>query len=548
MSLYSRRLKCITDNVIYHNDKIYHSDKYINGISSDSRDYTHDYSRAIPNSSSWGINCNRISSSSYYNAIGIHRSSVTDYDTGNYERLDESADDDIFYYEEDQECCEETDLNEEEYLNWRNKMMNTIFNKEINKYSDIIKNKIYRKADKYINNTIKSKLIKRYGYYATILDANGKFEAINKFIQKYDKNYSNRNKVEYVNTTMIMHTEFIFKIDINTYVYIDVGSDDIDDIKYISGNYCENMKIFIFGKYYKKYAKEFEDVVNNAGNNFKTNSLYNYNIIGIPEIGINNGSSNPTNRNGSYKNIAYAIKHRTIDTLFYNNDIEKRIINHIQYFLDNKQFYKDRDINYKTGILLYGNPGTGKTSLIAALANYFNFNTITIDMNTFQYIDIAKLSGSINADNFTYIVVMEDIDTVFNIDRESELDKDDKKVVNKLLQFLDSNISPDNVIIIATTNHIDKLDSAILRSGRFDIKVNIDDFDLNVARKMCNSFKELSSADTDEIIKHIKDFHNNSINPSELQNIIIDKIKENKLNNSCTIETSTKEREALKHD
>ena len=41
------------------------------------------------------------------------------------------------------------------------------------------------------------------------------------------------------------------------------------------------------------------------------------------------------------------------------------------------------------------------------------------------------------------------------------------------MQFLDSNSSPTNVIFIATTNHIERLDSALLREGRFDLKVEV---------------------------------------------------------------------------
>lgn len=56
--------------------------------------------------------------------------------------------------------------------------------------------------------------------------------------------------------------------------------------------------------------------------------------------------------------------------------------------------------------------------------------------------------------------------------------------IKQLLQFLDSSQSPNNVIFIATTNYIDRLDHALVRKGRFDLKIELDDFNKDTARKM----------------------------------------------------------------
>ena len=94
-------------------------------------------------------------------------------------------------------------------------------------------------------------------------------------------------------------------------------------------------------------------------------------------------------------------------------------------------------------------------------------------MNSFKTLNVSMLTQSINADDKQYVILLEDIDTIFNsLDRTSEnIDKEEKEIINKMLQFLDSNSSPNNVIFIATTNHIEKLDAAIVREGRFDCKI-----------------------------------------------------------------------------
>jgi chaperone BCS1 len=77
------------------------------------------------------------------------------------------------------------------------------------------------------------------------------------------------------------------------------------------------------------------------------------------------------------------------------------------------------------------------------------------------------------------IILFEDIDCLFdNLNREkSEDEKDDKSKIkitlSCILNILDGAYTPDDVIFILTTNHIDKLDDAIKRDGRADMKLEI---------------------------------------------------------------------------
>lgn len=147
-------------------------------------------------------------------------------------------------------------------------------------------------------------------------------------------------------------------------------------------------------------------------------------------------------------------------------------------------------------------------------------------MSNIENIDLADLASVLNNDNNRYVILLEDIDTIFNLDRkEGKGNRDDKKIINNLLQFLDSKTSPNNAIFIATTNYVDRLDSAILRDGRFDIKIEVKGICKETAKKMCQSFN-LSSSDIDTILKD----ETYPINQSYLQNKILNKIKENMIN------------------
>ena len=155
------------------------------------------------------------------------------------------------------------------------------------------------------------------------------------------------------------------------------------------------------------------------------------------------------------------------------------------------------------------------------LSTECNCDLVVIGMNNFTKLDTDYITSVLNADDDTYIVLLEDIDCVIG-NRESDDDVENKKNVNKLLQFLDSTSSPSNVIFIATTNHIEKLDDAILRDGRFDLKVNISNINESTAAQMCKSF---GITDSKKIKRLFKDNNENGkVNPAKLQNAIIKEI------------------------
>ena len=140
---------------------------------------------------------------------------------------------------------------------------------------------------------------------------------------------------------------------------------------------------------------------------------------------------------------------------------------------------------------------------------------------------MVKLTQAINVDDVRdYIILLEDIDTLFLNREDDKSDKDDQAVINKLLQFLDSNTSPTNVIFIATTNHLERLDQALLREGRFDLKVEIKPLKDKESVEFGTSFT-LSEDVSKDLIKSIhKEFPDRElINQSLLQSRILSKIE-----------------------
>ena len=333
------------------------------------------------------------------------------------------------------------------------------------------------------------------------------------WLKKYDKDF----EVHYSKHSETI-TDFIKLIPVakDTFIYIATGN-KIDRYNiYNLINTKENRKdydmyVYIGGKKARKYIREFEKMMELRNTMNRSNKIYIVNEVS----------------NSGYSNInVIDLKKRETDTLYFSNGEMDRIIKHIDHFETTKSMYTDKQLLYKTGILLYGEPGTGKSSLANAIATKYKRSIITISMNKVSEIDFGQLTLLINNDDLdTYIILMEDIDTLFlNREDEKATDKNYNDIINQLLQFLDSNTSPNNVIFVATTNHVDKLDAALLREGRFDLKIEVkglnNDSDIN---RMIKSF----GISEDKIPSILKDYKNSVdnfdgvYNQSKLQSIII---------------------------
>lgn len=200
----------------------------------------------------------------------------------------------------------------------------------------------------------------------------------------------------------------------------------------------------------------------------------------------------------------------------------------VDNFINNKDIYEKFGRKYKTAILLYGPPGTGKTSIVKHVAENLNLETIYfLEGLLSEGNSPAVIAGSINDDSVgnkdkngkpcPALCVIEDIDkSILGVGDGDEKEKSRQvaqkgRTVDKLMQFLDSNISPNNIILIITTNNIELLPEPLIRSGRIDHKIYVGPLNKNEAQEMVNYYVPDGSFGVLE---------NDKWNPADLENAL----------------------------
>lgn len=159
---------------------------------------------------------------------------------------------------------------------------------------------------------------------------------------------------------------------------------------------------------------------------------------------------------------------KTFDCIHLNDKKKEIIKKDLDRFLAQKQFYKDRRIKYKRGYLFSGPPGNGKSSLTEAIASYVKKDIFKLSLG--GQIKDSDLIGNLGRWCTGKVVAIEDVDCLFE-----KRDQNNSQVsFSSFLNFLDGINSPEDCIFVITTNHPERLDPALLRTGRADFTLEID--------------------------------------------------------------------------
>ncbi|KZP26468.1 P-loop containing nucleoside triphosphate hydrolase protein [Athelia psychrophila] len=199
---------------------------------------------------------------------------------------------------------------------------------------------------------------------------------------------------------------------------------------------------------------------------------------------------------------------RPISSIVLNPGVKEMLLNDTKDFLKSEKWYADRGIPFRRGYLLHGVPGSGKSSLIHAIAGELMLDIYTLSLSS-SWISDGTLTTLMSRVPARCIVLLEDLDAAFtrSVTRDSDStgtpggdkskDRDDEGMgpmappsssrsrrsreanlsdvntlsLSGLLNALDGVAASEGRILFATTNHLERLDPALSRPGRMDVWV-----------------------------------------------------------------------------
>ena len=252
---------------------------------------------------------------------------------------------------------------------------------------------------------------------------------------------------------------------------------------------------------------------------------------------------------------------KTFDNIFFpeKNDI----LNRINFFTNNRNWYKSRGIPYTMGLLLHGEPGCGKSSTIKAIANHTQRHIVSVPLNkikTFKELLNIFYNYKMNLKEINLhkrLYVLEDIDcsdlkdivmdrSNNKIDNSKESNKETEKnpgervflnmlkatnvslsnnnnkiTLADLLEVLDGIMEMHGRMLIITTNYPERLDKALIRPGRLDMNIKFGRTTVDNLINMYENFFQAPPPDT---------FDRNSLpdkrwTPAEVTQIFINNIQ-----------------------
>ncbi|KDP20377.1 hypothetical protein JCGZ_05260 [Jatropha curcas] len=228
------------------------------------------------------------------------------------------------------------------------------------------------------------------------------------------------------------------------------------------------------------------------------------------------------NGNASYESgwVSVPFRHpSTFDTLALEPQLKKQIMEDLKAFANGREFYHKVGRAWKRGYLLYGPPGSGKSSLIAAMANYLCYDVYDLELT--KVTDNSELRALLIQTTNRSIIVIEDIDCSVDLTadrmvkatrkrshssagKDSANDEENGRVtLSGLLNFTDGlwSCCGEERIIVFTTNHRDNVDPALVRCGRMDVHVSLGNCGIHAFKALAMNYLGIESHSLYDVVE-----------------------------------------------
>ena len=158
----------------------------------------------------------------------------------------------------------------------------------------------------------------------------------------------------------------------------------------------------------------------------------------------------------------------------------------LQRFYGARERYAELGIPWRRGYLLHGPPGTGKTSLVTALASELRLNVCTLSLASPVVTD-EKIHTLLAGVPQRSLLLIEDVDAFFR--QRDAVHAQVRLSFSGFLNALDGVATQEGNVLFMTTNHAGQLDEALIRAGRIDERVELGPCDEDQLRRLFLKFR-----------------------------------------------------------
>jgi chaperone BCS1 len=179
-------------------------------------------------------------------------------------------------------------------------------------------------------------------------------------------------------------------------------------------------------------------------------------------------------------------RRRPLHSVVLDDGIAEHVLTDVREFVASTQWYIDRGIPYRRGYLMHGPPGCGKSSFVAALAGELGYDICILNLSDAGLTD-DRLAHALSTTPPSSLVLLEDVDAAF-VYRDPKDRRSSHVTFSGLLNALDGVAAGEERILFMTTNHIERLDPALIRPGRVDVIHQVGNASSSQCRRMFLKF------------------------------------------------------------
>ncbi|KAL0739790.1 hypothetical protein Bca4012_081303 [Brassica carinata] len=173
----------------------------------------------------------------------------------------------------------------------------------------------------------------------------------------------------------------------------------------------------------------------------------------------------------------------TFDNIAMETDLKNKVKSDLESFLKGRQYYNRLGRVWKRSYLLYGPSGTGKSSFVAAMAKFLDYNVYDIDLSRVR--DDSDLKMLLLQTRRKSVIVIEDLDRFISSKSTTAVS------VSGILNFTDSiltSCAADERITVFTMAGKEQMDPAMIRPGRVDVHIHFPLCDFTAFKTLASNY------------------------------------------------------------